>query len=177
MKLVLGSYARGDDDFESSNQKDNDEDDGRTLWRKIREMIDRVSETRELMDPAESKAKMLELLTNLSQFFDKITIKAEKKNDDEEDDAGYQREKEIVWEDDNYIKPIRDVKTMDWDDTVFTAFGPLIGSNWYTRRRYREKCRHDRRFKQGLKRCSQKGAWSREKRKCGQGFEKEPRSG
>uniref|UniRef100_J3M785 Thioredoxin domain-containing protein n=2 Tax=Oryza brachyantha TaxID=4533 RepID=J3M785_ORYBR len=121
----------------------------RTLRRKIREMMDRVPETRELTDPAERKAKMLELLTkyqlvveeedpnwpedaddgngfSLGQFFDKITIKAEKKNDDQDDDKGYQSEKEIVWEDDNYIKPIRDVKTADWDDTVFTDFGPLI---------------------------------------------------
>ncbi|KAF0922711.1 hypothetical protein E2562_001104 [Oryza meyeriana var. granulata] len=158
VQLVLGSRARGDADSESSDEEDDDEDDGsmqmtdeqrRTLRRKIREMMDRVPETRELTDPAERKAKMLELLTkyqlvveeedpnwpeddedgngfSLGQFFDKITIKAEKKNDEEEDDTGYQSEKEIVWEDDNYIKPIRDVKTMDWDDTVFTDFGPLI---------------------------------------------------
>ncbi|KAF0926465.1 hypothetical protein E2562_025308 [Oryza meyeriana var. granulata] len=112
------------------------DEERRMLRRKIREMMDRVPKTRELTDPAERKAKILELLTkyqlpedyeddngfSLGQFFDKITIKAEKKNDDEEDDMGYQSEKEIVWEDDNYIKPIRDVKTIDWDNTVFTNF-------------------------------------------------------
>ncbi|XP_040380139.1 thioredoxin-like fold domain-containing protein MRL7L homolog, chloroplastic [Oryza brachyantha] len=157
VQLVLGGRASGDADSDSSDDEDED-DDGpmemtdeqrRTLRRKIREMMDRVPETRELTDPAERKAKMLELLTkyqlvveeedpnwpedaddgngfSLGQFFDKITIKAEKKNDDQDDDKGYQSEKEIVWEDDNYIKPIRDVKTADWDDTVFTDFGPLI---------------------------------------------------
>ncbi|GJM88611.1 hypothetical protein PR202_ga04690 [Eleusine coracana subsp. coracana] len=116
------------------------------LRRKIREMMDRVPETAELTDPEERKAKMRELMTkyelvveeedpnwpednedgmgfSLGQFFDNITIKAEKKdeNDDEADDG-----KEIVWEDDNYIKPIRDVRTKDWDASVFTDFGPMI---------------------------------------------------
>lgn len=158
VQLVLGGRARDDgSESESSDDEDDDEpmqmtdEQRRTLRRKIREMMDRVPETAEITDPAERKAKMLELLTkyqlvveeedpnwpeddedghgfSLGQFFDKITIKAEKKNDDdEEDDAkGNQSDKEIVWEDDNYIKPIRDVKTMDWDDTVFTDFGPLI---------------------------------------------------
>jgi hypothetical protein len=41
----------------------------------------------------------------LGQFFDKITIKAEKKDDaKEEDDSGYQSDKQIVWEDVNYVK-------------------------------------------------------------------------
>ena len=120
-----------------------------TLRRKIREMMDRVPETAELTDPEERRAKMRELLTkyelvveeedpdwpedaedgmgfSLGQFFDKITIKAEKKDDAEEEDTGYQSDKEIVWEDDNYIKPIRDVKTQDWDASVFTDFGPMV---------------------------------------------------
>ncbi|KAL6877178.1 hypothetical protein ACP4OV_012849 [Aristida adscensionis] len=147
-----------DDDTDSDRSDDEDgaeprmtDAERRTLRRKIREMMDRVPETAELTDPEERKAKMRELLTkyelvveeedpswpedaedgmgfSLGQFFDKITIKPEKKDDDEEDDdkAGYQSDKEIVWEDDNYIKPIRDVKTQDWDASVFTDFGPMI---------------------------------------------------
>ncbi|KAL6610230.1 hypothetical protein ACP70R_040199 [Stipagrostis hirtigluma subsp. patula] len=140
----------GDDDEEEEEARMTDAE-RRTLRRKIREMMDRVPETAELTDPEERKAKMRELLTkyelvveeedpnwpedaedgmgfSLGQFFDKITIKAEKKDDDEEEDekAGYQSDKEIVWEDDNYIKPIRDVKTQDWDASVFTDFGPMI---------------------------------------------------
>ncbi|VAH07475.1 unnamed protein product [Triticum turgidum subsp. durum] len=121
----------------------------RTLRRKIREMMDRMPETQELTDPEEKKAKMRELLTKyqlvveeedpewpedaqdgmgfgLDQFFDKITIKPEKRDDADDDDAVDDGKKEVVWEDDNYIKPVRDVRTKDWDDTVFTDFGPLI---------------------------------------------------
>ncbi|RCV17697.1 hypothetical protein SETIT_3G240300v2 [Setaria italica] len=147
----------GDTDSESSDDEGGEDgevpmtdEERRTLRRKIREMMDRVPETAELTDPEERKAKMRELLTkyelvveeedpdwpedaedgmgfSLGQFFDKITIKAEKKDDaDEEDDTGNQGDKEIVWEDDNYIKPIRDVKTQDWDASVFTDFGPMV---------------------------------------------------
>ncbi|XP_062181656.1 thioredoxin-like fold domain-containing protein MRL7L homolog, chloroplastic [Phragmites australis] len=145
-----------DTDSESSDDEAGGEDaqarmtdeERRTLRRKIQEMMDRVPETAELTDPEERKAKMRELLTkyelvvevedpdwpedaedgmgfSLGQFFDKITIKAEKK-DEEVDDTGYQSDKEIVWEDDNYIKPIRDVKTQDWDASVFMDLGPMI---------------------------------------------------
>jgi len=156
VQLVLGGRARGDDgdtDSESSDDEDAQDrmtdEERRTLRRKIREMMDRVPETAELTDPEERRAKMRELLTkyelvieeedldwpedaedgmgfSLGQFFDKITIKAEKKDDAEEDDSGYQSDKEIVWEDDNYIKPVRDVRTQDWDASVFTDFGPMI---------------------------------------------------
>lgn len=126
------------------------DEERRTLRRKIREMMDRVPETAELTDPEERRVKMRELLTkyelvveeedpdwpedaedgmgfSLGQFFDKITIKAEKKDDTEEDDvSGYQSDKEIVWEDDNYIRPVRDVRTQDWDASVFTDFGPMV---------------------------------------------------
>jgi hypothetical protein len=156
VQLVLGDRARddaGDTDSESSDDEGGEvrmtDEDRRTLRRKIREMMDRVPETAELTDPEERRAKMRELLTkyelvveeedpdwpedaedgmgfSLGQFFDKITIKAEKKDDAVEDDTGYQSDKEIVWEDDNYIKPIRDVKTQDWDASVFTDFGPMV---------------------------------------------------
>jgi len=159
VQLVLGGRARddaGDTDSESSDDEGGEDgevrmtdEERRTLRRKIREMMDRVPETAELMDPEERRAKMRELLTeyelvveeedpdwpedaedglgfSLGQFFDKITIKAEKKDDAVEDDTGYQSDKEIVWEDDNYIKPIRDVKTQDWDASVFTDFGPMV---------------------------------------------------
>ncbi|OEL29975.1 Protease Do-like 10, mitochondrial [Dichanthelium oligosanthes] len=146
----------GDTDSESSDDEGGEDaevrmtdEERRTLRRKIREMMDRVPETAELTDPEERRAKMRELLTkynlvveeddpdwpedaedgmgfSLGQFFDKITIKAEKKDDAEEEDTGYQSDKEIVWEDDNYIKPIRDVRTQDWDASVFTDFGPMV---------------------------------------------------
>ncbi|KAG8068692.1 hypothetical protein GUJ93_ZPchr0005g15372 [Zizania palustris] len=148
VQLVLSGRARNDDS-ESSDGEDEPEEmtdaERRTLRRKIREMMDRVPETRELTDPEERKAKMRELLTkyqlvveeedpnwpedaedgmgfSLDQFFDKITINAEKMDDDDDESDN----KKIVWEDDNYIQPIRDVKTKDWDATVFTDFGPLI---------------------------------------------------
>ncbi|WVZ98564.1 hypothetical protein U9M48_043992 [Paspalum notatum var. saurae] len=142
------SESIDDEGGEDAQAPMTDEERG-TLRRKIREMMDRVPETAELTDPEERRAKMRELLTkyelvveeedpdwpddaedgmgfSLGQFFDKITIKAEKKDDDEVEDAGYQSDKEIVWEDDNYIKPIRDVKTQEWDASVFTDFGPMV---------------------------------------------------
>uniref|UniRef100_A0ACD5U405 Uncharacterized protein n=1 Tax=Avena sativa TaxID=4498 RepID=A0ACD5U405_AVESA len=159
-RLVIGGGPRKDanNNNSESSDSDNDEDEPppmtdqerKILRRKIREMMDRMPETRELTDPDEKKAKMRELLAKyelvveeedpewpedaedgmgfgLGQFFDKITIKAEKRDDaDVDDDAGDGTKKEVVWEDDNYITPVRDVKTKDWDDTVFTDFGPLI---------------------------------------------------
>ena len=153
-RLVIGGGPRNAD--ADSDSEDEDEgpvrmtdQERRTLRRKIREMMDRMPETQELTDPEEKKAKMRELLTKyqlvveeedpewpedaqdgmgfgLDQFFDKITIKPEKRDDADDDDAVDDGKKEVVWEDDNYIKPVRDVKTKDWDDTVFTDFGPLI---------------------------------------------------
>jgi hypothetical protein len=150
VKLVLGGRAPGDYNTDSESSDDEEEApritdaERRTLRRKIREMMDRIPETAELTDPEERKAKMRELMTkyelvveeedpnwpednedgmgfSLGQFFDNITIKAEKKDDNEADDG-----KKIVWEDDDYIKPIRDAKTKDWDASVFTDFGPMI---------------------------------------------------
>lgn len=156
-RLVIGGGPRkGDTSSESDDDDDDDEpppmtdEERKKLRRKIREMMDRMPEMQELTDPEEKKAKMRELLTKyelvveeedpewpedaddgmgfgLGQFFDKITIKAEKRDDaDDDNDAGDGTKKEIVWEDDNYITQVRDVKTKDWDDTVFTDFGPLI---------------------------------------------------
>ncbi|TVU01074.1 hypothetical protein EJB05_53485 [Eragrostis curvula] len=156
VQLVLGGRLPGDYDSDSESSDDEEgggeearmtDAERRTLRRKIREMMDKVPETAELTDPEERKAKMRELMTkyelvveeedpnwpedaddgmgfSLGQFFDNITIKPEKK--DEEDDDEAEDRKEIVWEDDNYIKPIRDVKTKDWDASVFTDFGPMI---------------------------------------------------
>jgi len=70
VQLVLGDRARddaGDTDSESSDDEGGEvrmtDEDRRTLRRKIREMMDRVPETAELMDPEERRAKMRELLT------------------------------------------------------------------------------------------------------------------
>ncbi|KAJ0034374.1 hypothetical protein Pint_26463 [Pistacia integerrima] len=53
-----------------------------------------------------------------------ITIKNVKKDDD--DDENYDSENEIVWQDDNYICPIKDIKTAEWEETVFKDISPLI---------------------------------------------------
>lgn len=69
---------------------------------------------------------------NLGQFFDKITIKnAPRKEEDEdededEDDHHDHHHPEIVWQDDNYIRPIKDITTKDWEETVFKDISPLI---------------------------------------------------
>lgn len=35
-------------------------------------------------------------------------------------------DKKIVWQDDNYIRPIKDIKTAEWEETVFKDISPLI---------------------------------------------------
>ena len=116
----------------------------RQEWRrKIREVIDMKPDIQEELDPVEKKKKLKKLLNDyplvveeddpdwpedadgwgfsLGQLFDKITIKNTKKaNDDDDDDD------EIVWQDDNYIRPIKDIKTAEWEETVFKDISPLI---------------------------------------------------
>lgn len=142
-----------DDDDESSTKKGRMDDsypfdaDERREWRaKIREVISNHPEIQEEIDPAEKLSKMQKLLAdyplvvddddpnwpedadgwgfNLGQFFDKITIKNAKKGNDDDDD--YDSEKEVVWQDDNYIRPIKDIKIAQWEETVFKDISPLI---------------------------------------------------
>lgn len=117
----------------------------RQEWRqKIREVISMHPNIQEEVDPVEKKEKMQKLLKdyplvleeddpdwpedadgwgfNLGQFFDKITIKNKKKVDDDNDDS----DNEIVWQDDNYIRPIKDIKTAEWEETVFKDISPLV---------------------------------------------------
>lgn len=119
----------------------------RREWRmKIREVLDSAPDVEEEMDPVEKKKRMEKLLANyplvvdeddpewpedadgwgfnLNQFFNKITIKNVKKDDD--DDENYDSDKEIVWQDDNYIRPIKDITTAEWEETVFKDISPLI---------------------------------------------------
>ncbi|RWR73293.1 thioredoxin-like fold domain-containing protein MRL7L, chloroplastic [Cinnamomum micranthum f. kanehirae] len=134
----------------------------RREWRmKIREVLDSAPDVEEEMDPVEKKKRMEKLLANyplvvdeddpdwpedadgwgfnLNQFFNKITIKNVKKDDD--DDENYDSDKEIVWQDDNYIRPIKDITTAEWEETVFKDISPLIilVHNRYKRPRDNEK--------------------------------------
>lgn len=121
------------------------EEEREEMRRKIREMLDKVEDPAEETDPTQRKIKMQKLLAdyplvvdeedpdwpedadgwgfNFDQFFDKITIKNVKKDGEDED---YDSDKEIVWQDDNYIKPIRDITAREWEDTVFKDFNPLV---------------------------------------------------
>ncbi|XP_042490935.1 thioredoxin-like fold domain-containing protein MRL7L, chloroplastic isoform X2 [Macadamia integrifolia] len=149
-----------------------DDEDGPTLmdegerreWRrKIREVIDKNPDVEEEEDPEERTKKMEKLLAdyplvvdeeepdwpddadgwgfNFGQFFNKITIKNVKKDDDE----NYDSDKELVWQDDNYIRPIKDITTMEWEETVFKDISPLIilVHNRYKRPRENEKVRDE----------------------------------
>lgn len=120
----------------------------RREWRdKIRQVLDKNPDLEEELDPSERSQKVQDLLANyplvvdeddpewpddadgrgfkLDNFFDKITInntprkKNENDDDDDSDDA-------IVWQDDNYIRPIKDVTTSEWEDTVFKDISPLV---------------------------------------------------
>lgn len=119
----------------------------RKEWRrKIRQVMERKPDIEEVLDSDEKKEKMQKLLSDyqlvveeedpdwpedadgwgfsLGQFFDKITIKNKKKddNDDDDDDDA----KQIEWQDDNYIRPIKEIKTAEWEETVFKDISPLI---------------------------------------------------
>ncbi|XP_044478666.1 thioredoxin-like fold domain-containing protein MRL7L, chloroplastic isoform X2 [Mangifera indica] len=162
-----------DDDDDDDSFMKNNVDDGpfmdleeRLEWRrKIREVIDRCPDVKEEIDPIERKKKMQKLLAdyplvveeddpdwpedadgwgfNFGQFFDKITIKNVKKDDD--DDENYDSENEIVWEDDNYIRPIKDIKTAEWEEAVFKDISPLIVlvHNRYKRPKDNKKIRNE----------------------------------
>ncbi|KAJ0093371.1 hypothetical protein Patl1_26684 [Pistacia atlantica] len=111
-----GESSDADDDDDSSMT--NNVDDGpfmdpeeRLEWRrKIREVIDRCpADDPDWPEDADGWG------FSLGQFFDKITIKNVKKDDDDEN---YDSENEIVWQDDNYIRPIKDIKTVEWEEIV-----------------------------------------------------------
>lgn len=121
------------------------EDERKEMRRKIREVLDTNLNVEEETDPVQRRIKMQKLLAdyplvveeedpnwpedadgrgfNLDQFFNKITIK-NVRNDD--DDYNYDSEKEVVWQDDNYIRPIKDITAREWEDTVFKDFNPLV---------------------------------------------------
>lgn len=139
-----------EDDSSSAKQLDAEPMDAeeRQEWReKIRKVIDMNPNVEEEIDNMERKRKMQKLLAeyplvveeedpdwpedadgwgfNLGQFFDKITIKNKKKDnkfDDDKDDT----DNEIVWQDDNYIRPIKDITISEWEEAVFKDISPLI---------------------------------------------------
>lgn len=140
------------DSSDSDSEGENDDapimsDEERREWRsKSRQVIDGNPDVEEEMDPVLKRRMMQKLLAdyplvveeddpnwpedadgrgfNLDQFFDKITIKNVKK--DKGDDDNYDSEDEIVWQDDNYIRPIKDIKTAEWEETVLKDISPLI---------------------------------------------------
>ncbi|CAL1379773.1 unnamed protein product [Linum trigynum] len=63
---------------------------------------------------------------SLGQFFNKITIKNVKKDDGDDDDEKYDSDNEIEWQDDDYIHPIKDITTAEWEGTLFKDISPLI---------------------------------------------------
>nr|XP_009402681.1 PREDICTED: uncharacterized protein LOC103986396 [Musa acuminata subsp. malaccensis] len=155
---------------ESDEDEDEDgpslmsEDERKEMRRKIREVLDTNLNVEEETDPVQRRIKMQKLLAdyplvveeedpnwpedadgrgfNLDQFFNKITIK-NVRNDD--DDYNYDSDKEVVWQDDNYIRPIKDITAREWEDTVFKDFNPLVilVHNRYRRPRENEQARNE----------------------------------
>lgn len=162
--------ASSDSDEEDESPSGNVDDpylmdaEERREWRrKIREVIDRKPNVEEVVDPVERRKKMEKLMAdyplvvdeddpnfpedsdgwgfNLGQFFDKITINNNKKGDDDNSDD----DKEIVWQDDNYIRPIKEIRSVEWEETVFKDISPLIilVHNRYSRPKENEKLRDE----------------------------------
>ncbi|KAI3470272.1 hypothetical protein Pfo_026935 [Paulownia fortunei] len=155
------SRSEGKDGSEDSFVMDADE---RKEWRqKIREVIGRIPDVEEETDLVEKRKKMQKLLAeypllveeedpdwpedadgwgfNLGQFFNKISIKNVKKDDDE----NYDSENEIVWQDDDYIRPIKDITTAEWEEAIFKDISPLVVlvHNRYKRPKENEKIRDE----------------------------------
>ncbi|XP_057974957.1 thioredoxin-like fold domain-containing protein MRL7L, chloroplastic [Malania oleifera] len=153
---------------EESGRSDEDgslfmDEEERLEWRrKIREVIAMNPDIQEETDPAEMIRKTEKLKADyplvmeeedpdwpeedgwgfkLGQFFDKITIKNNRKADDE----NYDSDKELVWMDDNYIRPIKDITTAEWEEAVFKDISPLVVlvHNRYRRPKENEKIRDE----------------------------------
>ncbi|KAJ3708239.1 hypothetical protein LUZ61_011944 [Rhynchospora tenuis] len=171
--LVRGGAGNYEEDSESDSDLDSDDDhenplltDERTreeMRKQIREMLDQVPRVIET-DDGKRKHKISDLLRdyslvvdeedpdwpeendegwgfNLNQCFDKIQIKNNKNDDDE----GYDSAEDIVWRDDDYIKPIKEVTAKEWEDTVFVDFNPLVilVHNRYRRPKENVKARNE----------------------------------
>ncbi|KAL5849213.1 hypothetical protein ACOSQ3_007273 [Xanthoceras sorbifolium] len=166
-----GESSDSDDDDDDSSAKKNvknepfmDLDERREWRKKIREVISQCPDVDEEVDPIEKKKRMEKLLADyplvvdeddpdwpedadgwgfsFGQFFDKITIKNNKKDDEDEN---YDSENEVVWQDDNYIRPIKNIKTAEWEEAVFKDISPLIVlvHNRYKRPKENEKVRDE----------------------------------
>ncbi|KAL4582891.1 hypothetical protein LXL04_007452 [Taraxacum kok-saghyz] len=137
------SSKKDDDDEDDDDDSDfeMDEEEREEFRKKIRQMIAMNPEVKGVDDPEEKKKMMEKLLSdyplvvdeedpdwpedadgrgfNFSQFFDKMSIKNVKKDDDD----GYDSDGEVNWQD---IKAIKDIKSEEWEDTVFQDLSPLI---------------------------------------------------
>ncbi|XP_075473683.1 thioredoxin-like fold domain-containing protein MRL7L, chloroplastic [Primulina tabacum] len=149
LRLGGGQEEEGDESSGSEEDVNDDsfamDEDERKEWRrKIREVIGRIPDVEEETDLVEKRKKMQKLLAeyplvveeddpdwpedadgwgfNLDQFFNKISIKNVKKDDDE----NYDSENEMVWQDDDYIRPIKDITTAEWEEAVFKDISPLV---------------------------------------------------
>ncbi|XP_068664707.1 thioredoxin-like fold domain-containing protein MRL7L, chloroplastic [Aristolochia californica] len=158
-KAKVKGQTKKDEDEEPLQMTDEERWD---LRRQIREVIDRHPDVEEEMDPVEKTKKMEKLLAdyplvvdeedpdwpedadgqgfNLDQFFNKITIKNVRKDDD-----AYDSDKELVWQDDDYIRAVKDITTNEWEETVFKDISPLVVlvHNRYKRPRENEKIREN----------------------------------
>jgi hypothetical protein len=154
--LVLGNNYEDDSGTESDTDSDGDNDHESPLLsdesareemrEKLREMIDHVSSASLETDEERRKENVDNLLRdyslvvdeedpewaeeydegwgfNLGDFFNKIEITNDKNDDDDE---GYDSAEDIEWQDDNYIKPIKEITAKDWEHTVFVDFNPLV---------------------------------------------------
>lgn len=144
---------QGDDDsekfpiFSSEDEDDSFDmtDEDRWEFRKmIREVINMNPDFVEEVDPVDRQQKLEKLLAdyplvvdeedpdwpedadgrgfNLDQLFNKISIKNVRKDDDD----NYDSDKELVWQDDDYIRAVKDITSKEWEETVFKDISPLV---------------------------------------------------
>ncbi|QCE08764.1 hypothetical protein DEO72_LG9g3794 [Vigna unguiculata] len=110
----------------------------RLEWRRaIRQVLDKEPNVEEELEPEEKKKKLQKLMDDYSLVVD-------------EDDPNWPEDADgwgfsLVWQDDNYIRPIKDIKTAEWEETVFKDISPLIVlvHNRYRRPKENEKIRDE----------------------------------
>ncbi|KAG7017170.1 Thioredoxin-like fold domain-containing protein MRL7L, chloroplastic [Cucurbita argyrosperma subsp. argyrosperma] len=154
-----------EDDSSSAEQQDLEPMDveERREWReKIREVIDMNPDVEEEMDIMERRRKMQKLLADYPliligprmltvgvstwvTFLIRSPSKNKKKDDKDDDDDKDDTDDEVVWQDDNYIRPIKDIATAEWEEAVFKDISPLIilVHNRYKRPKENEKIRKE----------------------------------
>ncbi|CAM8984901.1 unnamed protein product [Rhodiola kirilowii] len=132
--------GKGEEILETDDDDDVMSDEERLEWRrKIREVMDMCPDVQQELSPAEKQERMQRLLADYPMVVD------EKESNDDDDDQDDKKGKELVWQDDDYIRPIKDITSAEWEEAVLKDISPLIVfvHNRYRRAKENENVRNE----------------------------------